>query len=275
MCVFWGTMSPMQADDLKLWYKQPAKEWVEALPIGNSSMAAMVYGGVPAEELQLNEETMWAGGPCRNDSPEALAHLEEARSLIFSGRNMEAQQLVDRTFYSLPGGMPYLTLGSLLLEFPGHEEFADYRRELDLSRAVAVTTYRVDGVSYEREVFASLPARVIVMRLKASRPGALSFSLRYACPLSVQRVSADGKCLVLTGRGEAHEASLFVAGAVNHALDLCPSDGACAHNAWLYRYVYGAVGKVFASKIVRGGGNSLHFGVCRNVVQGFSKVVRP
>ena len=205
LCVFWGTMSPMQADDLKLWYKQPAKEWVEALPIGNSSMAAMVYGGVPAEELQLNEETMWAGGPCRNDSPEALAHLEEVRSLIFSGRNMEAQQLVDRTFYSLPGGMPYLTLGSLLLEFPGHEEFADYRRELDLSRAVAVTTYRVDGVSYEREVFASLPARVIVMRLKASRPGALSFSLRYACPLSVQRVSADGKCLVLTGRGEAHE----------------------------------------------------------------------
>ena len=205
VCVACGIALQVRGEALKLWYKQPAKEWSEALPVGNSSMAAMVYGGVPVEELQLNEETMWAGGPCRNDNPEALAHLEEARQLVFAGKTKEAQELINRTFYTLPGGMPYLTLGSLLMDVPGHENFTDYRRELDIARAVATTTYKVDGVSYKREVFASLPRRVVVMRLTADQPGKLSFSLRYNCPLTEHKVSCDGKTLVLSGRGEAHE----------------------------------------------------------------------
>ena len=90
----------IRANDLKLWYKQPAKTWVEALPLGNSRMGVMVYGGTAREELQLNEETVWGGSPYRNDNPEALKHLEEVRTLIFANRNADAQQLIQKTFYT-------------------------------------------------------------------------------------------------------------------------------------------------------------------------------
>ena len=203
----WSCMAALcvLASDLKLWYSSPAKEWVEALPVGNCSMAAMVYGGVEQDELQLNEETMWGGGPYRNDSPQALDNLERVRSLIFAGKNMEAQQLIDKTFYSGRNGMPYQTVGSLLLDMPGHAGYAGYRRELDLSRAVATTSYTAGGVTYRREVFASFPDRVIVMRLTADQPGKLTFSLRYKTPLKAHEVACKGGDLVLTGRGDSHE----------------------------------------------------------------------
>ncbi len=196
---------PAAAEDLKLWYSRPAKAWVEALPVGCSSMGAMVYGGVAEEEVQLNEETMWGGGPHRNDNPEALSHLDEVRSLIVDGKRKEAQNLIDRTFYTGRSGMPYQTIGSLLLDFPDHADYTDYHRELDLSRAVATTTYKVDGVTYRRELFASLADRIIVMRLTADQPGRLTFSLRYRTPLKVHKVSRSGKALVLTGQGDDHE----------------------------------------------------------------------
>lgn len=98
------------------------KTWVEALPVGNSSMGAMVYGGTSREELQLNEETLWGGGPYRNDNPKALESLAEVRNLIFSGKTMDAQNLIDQTFYTGRNGMPYQTIGSLIIEAPGHEK---------------------------------------------------------------------------------------------------------------------------------------------------------
>lgn len=194
----------LQAEDLKLWYKQPAQRWVEALPIGNSRMGAMIYGGTQREELQLNDETMWGGSPYRNDKPEALTSLSQVRKLIFEGKNMEAQQLIQETFYAGKHGMPYQTLGSLILESPGHEKATDYYRELDLNRAVATTRYKVDGVTFQREVFASLPDQIIIVRLTADQPGQLNLKVSYTSPLDHQ-VSRKGKKLVLTGTGRDHE----------------------------------------------------------------------
>ena len=194
----------VQAQDLKLWYEKPATTWVEALPVGNSSMGAMVYGGTYKEELQLNEETMWGGGPHRNDNPEARSHLQEVRDLIFAGKTMDAQNLIDKTFYTGKNGMPYQTVGSLLIEMPDKGQVSDYYRDLDLERAVATTRFKADGVTYTREVFASFPDKVIIVRFTADKPGMLNFKVKYTSPLE-NTVRKSGKKLVLRGKGQAHE----------------------------------------------------------------------
>lgn len=201
-CV-WMMLSA-HAQNLKLWYQQPAKTWVEALPVGNSSMGAMVYGGTSREELQLNEETLWGGGPYRNDNPKAFESLAEVRNLIFSGKTMDAQNLIDQTFYTGRNGMPYQTIGSLIIEAPGHEKAKNYYRDLDLERAVATTRYQVDGVNFQREVFASFPDRVIIVRFTADKPGELNFKVSYDSPLQ-STVKKQGKKLVLRGKGGDHE----------------------------------------------------------------------
>lgn len=201
-CV-WMMLST-HAQNLKLWYQQPAKTWVEALPVGNSSMGAMVYGGTSREELQLNEETLWGGGPYRNDNPKALESLAEVRNLIFSGKTMDAQNLIDQMFYTGRNGMPYQTIGSLIIEAPGHEKAKNYYRDLDLERAVATTRYQVDGVNFQREVFASFPDRVIIVRFTTDKPGELNFKVSYDSPLQ-STVRKQGKKLVLRGKGGDHE----------------------------------------------------------------------
>lgn len=201
-CV-WMMLST-HAQNLKLWYQQPAKTWVEAQPVGNSSMGAMVYGGTSREELQLNEETLWGGGPYRNDNPKALESLAEVRNLIFSGKTMDAQNLIDQTFYTGRNGMPYQTIGSLIIEAPGHEKAKNYYRDLDLERAVATTRYQVDGVNFQREVFASFPDRVIIVRFTTDKPGELNFKVSYDSPLQ-STVRKQGKKLVLRGKGGDHE----------------------------------------------------------------------
>lgn len=194
----------IRANDLKLWYKQPAKTWVEALPLGNSRMGVMVYGGTAREELQLNEETVWGGSPYRNDNPEALKHLEEVRALIFANRNADAQQLIQKTFYTGKNGMPYQTIGSLIISSPGHDQVTDYYRDLDLERAVATTRYKADGVTFQREVFTSFADNVVIVRLTADQAGKLNFVARYESPLEY-KVVRKGKKLILTGNGQAHE----------------------------------------------------------------------
>ena len=201
-CV-WMMLSA-HAQNLKLWYQQPAKTWVEALPVGNSLMGAMVYGGTSREELQLNEETLWGGGPYRNDNPKALESLAEVRNLIFSGKTMDAQNLIDQTFYTGRNGMPYQTIGSLIIEAPGHEKAKNYYRDLNLERGVATTRYQVDGVNFQREVFASFPDRVIIVRFTTDKPGELNFKVSYDSPLQ-STVRKQGKKLVLRGKGGDHE----------------------------------------------------------------------
>ena len=199
------TLTCSMAQDLKLWYAQPAEKWVEALPLGNGRLGVMTFGGTAHEELQLNEETLWGGGPHRNDSPTALENLPRVRELIFAGKNREAQDLMEKTFRTERNGMPYQTIGSLHLSFPGHETATNYRRELDLERAVATTTYSVDGVSYRRELLTSFVDDVVIMRLTADKPGAITFSASYTSPLRGAKKKHSGPSLVLIGNGQDHE----------------------------------------------------------------------
>lgn len=193
-----------KADDLTLWYKQPAKVWTEALPLGNSRLGAMVYGGVFHEEIQLNEETVWGGGPHDNDSPKAFGVLPEVRNHLFNGREKEAHKLVADNFFTGQHGMPFQTIGSLRLDFEG-EEYTDYRRDLDLADAVASVRYKVGDVTYTRMLFTSLAENALVVRIEADKPGAVSFTARYETPYKDAQVRKSGKELLLTGRGSDHE----------------------------------------------------------------------
>ena len=192
-------------NDAVLWYTKPAKVWTEALPIGNSRLGAMIYGVPAREELQLNEETLWAGGPHRNDNPNALQHLEEARRLIFEDSTRQAERLINRAFLAPSHGMPYQTIGSLFLTFPGHENYTGLRRELDISKAVTTTTYQVDGVTFTRQAYASFVDNVIIMKITADKKGVLNFTASYNSPMKGFTVSKSGNKLLLKGTGADHE----------------------------------------------------------------------
>lgn len=189
-----------QTTDLKLWYNKPAdKVWEAALPIGNGRIAAMVYGNPANELIKLNEATIWSGGPNRNDNPKALALLPEIRKQIFEGNYDEASKLAAAGMESRINGMNYQLLGNLKLAFPGHENYSDYYRELDISRAITKTSYVVDGVTYTRELFASLADQVIAIKLTASKPGMLTFSAGMESAQKSQITTRNGNELVLNG----------------------------------------------------------------------------
>jgi len=194
----------LSAQELKLQYDQPAKVWEEALPLGNSRLGAMVYGIPDREEIQLNEETIWGGGPYRNDNPDALEALPQVRKFIFGGKHGEADQLLNETFFTDTHGMPYQTAGSVILKFPGHDKYENYYRELDLNRAVATTTYTVDGVEYRREAFSSFADDVIIMKISANKKGALNFEAGYINP-SKHTIFNKENVLILEGSGSDHE----------------------------------------------------------------------
>jgi alpha-L-fucosidase 2 len=137
----------------------------------------MVYGDPVEEVIQLNENTVWAGQPNRNDNPEAKEYLPKVRELLFEGKSGEAQELINQHFISKTShGMPYQTVGNLKLSFPNHENYSDYHRELDLENAVTTSRYKVGEVGYETKIFASHPDQVIVVQIKADTPGALNFT---------------------------------------------------------------------------------------------------
>ena len=190
--------------DLKLWYSQPARNWSEALPIGNSRLGAMVYGGTEREELQLNEETFWAGGPYSNNSPNAKYVLPVVRNLIFDGKNREAQSLVDANFLTKQHGMSYLTLGNLYIDFPGHKDASDFYRDLNLENATTTTRYKVNGVTYTRTTFASFTDNVIIVHIQADKTQALNFDVTYNCPLEYN-VNAQNDKLIITCQGREQE----------------------------------------------------------------------
>ena len=197
-----------QKPGLKLWYKQPSgKTWENALPIGNGRLGAMLYGNVDTEIIQLNEHTLWSGGPNRNDNPEALASLPEIRKLIFEGRQKEAEKLAGKTIISKTShGQMFEPLGNLQLSFTGHGQYDQYYRELDIERAVATTSYRVGGITYTRQALASLPDRVIVIRLTASKPGSISFNAAFSTPQPKAVVSTTAaKELIIAGTTITHE----------------------------------------------------------------------
>jgi alpha-L-fucosidase 2 len=172
-----------QQSPLKLWYDKPAKEWVEALPLGNGRLGAMVFGDPQKETIQLNENTFWAGQPNRNDNPNAKAVLDEVRKLIFDGKYREAQQLVNEKFISKTShGMPYQTIGNIELTFEGHERYDRYYRELDLETASTTSRYAVKGTVFETKVFASLADNVIIAKISAPKRSSLQFSVSFKRP---------------------------------------------------------------------------------------------
>ncbi len=169
---------------LKMWYDHPSGAiWENALPVGNGFQGAMVYGNVDTETIQLNEYTVWSGSPNRNDNPLALDSLAEIRKLIFEGKQKEAEQIANRVIISKTSqGQMYQPVGALHLAFDQHDSYTNYYRELDIEKAVAKISYKVAGVTYTREVLASFPDRVIVVKLTANKPGSLSFNAFYSTP---------------------------------------------------------------------------------------------
>lgn len=183
-----------------LWYRSPAKEWEQALPLGNGRMGAMIYGGIDREHLQVNEESIWYGSRRSRENEDSLANLPRIRSLLFDGRIEEAERLMKWALSSCPQSMSlYQTLGDMYIEFNHAKDAEDYRRELDLERALASVSYVADEVKYRREYFFSYPADVMIMRLTASREGSLSFTLTLdRCKNfydGIEKIGQNGLCL--------------------------------------------------------------------------------
>ena len=188
----------------RLWYDRPAQHWLEALPLGNSRMGAMIYGGVCEEEIQLNEETFWSGGPHNNNSTTSLKYLDEVRRLIFAGKEVEAEQIVNREFFTGPHGMKYLTLGSLKIISDSVGQPQNFVRDLNLKDATAEVSFDIEGVTYSRKAFASMADGIVVVQLRASKKGALNFLIDHQVDYE-NTVTADGKSLIAVIKGVEHE----------------------------------------------------------------------
>lgn len=162
----------------RLWYNQSAKKWTEALPIGNGRLGGMIFGGVHQEKIQLNEDTIWYGGPQNANNPDARKYLPEIRQLLFSGKQQEAEHLARMALFSQPRYLhPYQPLGDLYLWFLHDEESAtEYRRILDLETAIAMVQYQIGEIHFTREYFSSDVDETMIIRLTANKPGALNFS---------------------------------------------------------------------------------------------------
>ncbi|MBP1782956.1 alpha-L-fucosidase 2 [Micromonospora sp. HB375] len=199
-----GSAAPAQvlaANDLALWYDEPAgTDWLRALPIGNGRLGAMVFGNVDTERLQLNEDTVWAGGPYDSANTRGAANLAEIRRRVFADQWTSAQDLINQTMMGSPGGqLAYQTVGDLRLSFGSASGATQYNRTLDLTTATVTTTYVLNGVRYQREVFASAPDQVIVLRLTADRANAITFSAAFDSPQRTTVSSPDGATVALDG----------------------------------------------------------------------------
>lgn len=221
--VFGCTEEEEKLKPLKIWFDKPAStalrenrdpwkddaEWMKALPLGNGSLGAMVYGDVYRERLQLNEASLWSGSPDENNNPDSFESLDSIRSLLFKGKYREATTLNDRTQICKGKGsghghgatVPYgsfQTLGDLWIEFQNTGKYEDYYRELDLREAVARVRYTLNGVTFYRETFISQPDQVLVVRLTADKTGSISFTSRLSRPENF-KTKADGQSLVMNG----------------------------------------------------------------------------
>jgi len=219
--------SPRPVERLTLWYRRPAHAarqtgagpdapgddaWVDALPVGNGRLGAMVFGGIGHERIQLNEDSMWAGSPQDADNPEAERALPEIRRLLQAGDQRAAEERAGRSLVckgpgtgfgsgaTVPFGC-YQTLGDLWLDIDTPDRRIEgYRRELDLRRAVARVSYRSGGIGFAREVFASAPAQALVVRLTCDRPGALSLAVRLDRPERYSTAPEGENGLVMSGQ---------------------------------------------------------------------------
>jgi alpha-L-fucosidase 2 len=184
---------------LLLWYTEPASKWIEALPLGNGRLGAMVFGGTTQERIGLNEDTLWSGGPYDPAIDVPPENLEEIRHLVFVEQREKAQEKADKEMLGIPRTQAsYQTVGELRLDFAPLPNTESYRRELDLDTAIATVSFNSSGVRYTREVFASPVENVIVVRLTADRPESISLDVSYTTPQQAH-VEASVECLRLVG----------------------------------------------------------------------------
>ena len=198
------------AQQHRLWYNQPAQTWTQALPIGNGVMGGMVFGTPAVEHIQINEETIWAGQPNNVVNPNAKKALPEVRQLIFEGKYKEAQDLANAQVMPQAAGknmgMPFQPFGDLYIAMPGHADYKDYERWLDLDNAKSIVRYKVDGVEYEREVITPLGGNhVIAIHLTASEKGKITFTANMTTPHENPLVGMDGNEATLLGVSSKHE----------------------------------------------------------------------
>jgi alpha-L-fucosidase 2 len=189
------------ANGLALWYDRSAgTDWLRALPIGNGRLGAMVFGNTDVERLQLNEDTVWAGGPYDQANPRGAGSLAQIRQLVFANQWSQAQTLIDQNMLGIPSAqLAYQTVGNLRLTFAGSTGVSEYSRFLDLTTATTAVSYLQNGVRYRRETLASAPDQVIAMRLTADRTGSITFSARFDSPQRSTLSSPDSTTVALDG----------------------------------------------------------------------------
>ncbi len=173
-----------------LWYRQPATAWLQAMPLGNGMIGAMVFGGVPQERIALNESSFWSGRPHNYDDPNAFPYFAQIRDLVFADKFQEAERLANAHFYGIPKSQEaYQPVGDLVLSFPD-ANVTDYRRELDMETGVAQVSYRQGDAVMTRQAFVSWPDRVLVVRLSADKPGRVSVGAQFRGPYMATATAA-------------------------------------------------------------------------------------
>lgn len=188
---------PEAKGDMVLWYKQPGVEWLEGMPIGNGYMGGMVFGGIQKERIALNESSFWSGRPHDYNDPKAINYFPKIRDLVSDGKYQEAEKMVDEHFYGKPiAQQAYQPLGDLMLSFDGISQVEDYRRDLDMETGIATVSYRVADVVYTREIFLSYPDRVMVVRVKADKPGNISVQAGLQSPYQDSIISQPGQIMM-------------------------------------------------------------------------------
>lgn len=190
-------------DNLKLWYNQPARNWNEALPIGNGRVGAMIFGNPKEELIQLNEETLWSGGPVNtNPNPMATEYLPQIRAALFREEYQKAEELTQKMQGLFTES--YEPLGDLLIKHTFQGEPTGYYRDLNISNAIASTQFTVNGVKYTREHFVSAPQQLMIIRLTASQKGALNFTIHPSSPLYYKNKVISNYEIAMKGKAPSH-----------------------------------------------------------------------
>ncbi|HZI24811.1 MAG TPA: glycoside hydrolase family 95 protein, partial [Chryseolinea sp.] len=190
-------------ENLTLWYKQPARNWNEALPIGNGRLGAMIFGNAIDEIIQLNEETLWSGGPVNtNPNPNAPQYLPEIRKALFNQEYAKAEELSKKMQGLFTES--YEPLGDLKLKYQLNGEPTDYYRDLNISTAMATTRFKVRGVEYRRELFVSQPQQVLIIRVTTSQKGALNFDVKTSSPLYFRNKVISNAEMAMQGKAPSH-----------------------------------------------------------------------
>jgi alpha-L-fucosidase 2 len=212
-----GGVAETNSRDMVTWYRQPAEQWLQAMPLGNGMIGAMVFGGVPEERIALNESSFWSGRPHDYDDTNAFQYFPQIRDLVFADKFQEAEKMANDHFYGKPKAQEaYQPIGDLLLSFDS-TNFTDYRRELDMETGVAKVSYRQGDAVIAREAFVSWPDRVLVVRISADKPGRINFAAKFRGPYLETSVAGRNR-LVMDGtwKGPFPSSATGMAGLIAH-----------------------------------------------------------